>query len=168
MGRPNTYNPDTHPQIAEGLARRGLTLEEIASVFGKSVRTLARWAADNPDFRQALKQGRDDADARVEQSLFSRAIGGQIIERRTVTRKGGDEEYIEKLAPSDTTACIFWLKNRRPDSWRDKANVELTGADGGPIQHDFTDTETASLIEEAVAIAREAAATCGAGSGDTT
>lgn len=67
-----------------------------------------------PQFLQSLKEAKQAADDLVEASLFHKAIGWNGM-------------------PSDTTAAIFWLKNRRPAEWREKQEVEHTGADGEPL-----------------------------------
>jgi hypothetical protein len=57
----------------------------------------------------------------------------------------------EQHYPPDTVACIFWLKNRRPDLWRDKVGLEHTGPGGGPIQ---TEGEFRMTPEDEAVIAR--------------
>ncbi len=86
----------------ENIASLGLTDEEIAIILGISPRTLYYWKK-NPVFLQALKRGKLKADAQITKSLYEKAKNG------------------------DTTAMIFWLKNRRPDLWRDKREVEIPG-----------------------------------------
>ena len=131
-GPKSDYDARVHPVVVAGLRRRGFTLQEVAQTIGKSVRTLGRWSRQYPEMRAALKEGVDASDARVESSLFDKALSG------------------------DVTACIFWLKNRRPDAWRDKANIEHTGKDGGPIA--IQDAADADLIAEAEAILAAACA----------
>lgn len=82
--------------LLEGWARDGLTDEQIASNCGISPSTLYRWKDDHQEIREALKRGKEVVDYQVENALLNKALGG------------------------DTTAQIFWLKNRRPDKWRDK------------------------------------------------
>ena len=77
----------------------------------------------HPEFFQSLKEGKEGADARVAQSLYRRALGWEHEAVKIVAdAKTGTEHivpYTERYPP-DTTAAIFWLKNRRPDLWRDK------------------------------------------------
>lgn len=118
----------------EKLAALGLTDEEIAWVWGKSVRSLYRWQNRHPEFSQSLKQGKVKADMNVIQSLYKKANGYEYTERHYESIKVGDKETPVKLkkeiikqVPPDTTACIFWLKNRRKDDWRDKREVDHSG-----------------------------------------
>lgn len=114
----------------EGWARDGLTDEQIAQNVRISRETLYAWKKKYPDISDALKRGKDVVDRQVENALLRRALGyeyeevkekfeyGEITER-TVTKK--------EVVP-DTTAQIFWLKNRKPDKWRDKPDYEDTSA----------------------------------------
>ncbi|HRQ36250.1 MAG TPA: terminase [Chiayiivirga sp.] len=134
-GRPSTYS-DTYPKQAEKLCRLGATDQEIADFFEVSIRTVYQWKLVHEEFAQALKAGKEEADARVERSLFQRAIGYEQDEVKIFMPAGAEEPvyapYRAKIAP-DTTACIFWLKNRRPDNWRDKREHEHSGPDGGAM-----------------------------------
>lgn len=135
-GRPSSYKPE-FAQQAEKLCALGATDSEIADFFEATVRTLYRWKLDHPDFCHALKVGKDITDDRVERSLMERATGYRFVEQQAIKVKvaGGGEEVqvidVERAMPPDTTAMIFWLKNRRRDTWRDRH--EHTGADDGPI-----------------------------------
>ena len=112
----------------EGWARDGLTDEQIAKNIGISRSTLNVWKDRYSDISDALKKGKDIIDRQVENALLKRALGYEyeevkekfedgVITERTVTKK--------EVAP-DTTAQIFWLKNRKPDKWRDKPGYEDT------------------------------------------
>jgi len=122
------------------LCRLGATDKELADIFGVSAQTLNAWKKAHPDFLESLKAGKAIADAEVADKLFRRATGYEHKAVKIVAdAKTGAEhqvEYIERYPP-DTTACIFWLKNRRPDLWRDKVQQEVTGADGGPVVHEI-------------------------------
>jgi hypothetical protein len=128
MGRPSKFKEEFIPQ-AEKLCKLGATDMEIADFFEVEVRTLYRWKAENEQFCQALKAGKDVADERVERSLFARANGYEHNET-DIRVVGGEivQTPIRKYYPPDTTACIFWLKNRRPADWRDKVEQEHSGA----------------------------------------
>ena len=86
--------------LLEGWARDGLTDEQIAKNIGIGERTLYEWKEKYPQISQSLKKGKEVVDYEVENALLSSALGG------------------------NTTAQIFWLKNRRPDKWRDKQKEE--------------------------------------------
>ncbi|QIM51613.1 terminase [Hydrogenophaga crocea] len=133
MGRPSKFEEAFIAQ-AEKLCKLGATDMEIADFFEVEVRTLYRWKAEHPEFCQALKAGKDVADERVERSLYARANG---YEHDEVDIRVVDKEIVQtpirKYYPPDTTAAIFWLKNRRPEQWRETKAVELTGSNGGPV-----------------------------------
>jgi len=128
MGRPSKFKNEYVAQ-AQKLCKLGATDLEIADFFEVDVRTIYRWKGEHADFCQALKSGKDEADDRVERSLFAGANGYEHdeVDIRVV---GGEivQTPIRKLSPPDTTAAIFWLKNRRPAQWRDKQDVEHTGS----------------------------------------
>lgn len=125
-GRPSGYK-DAFVTQAEKLCELGATDEEIADFFEVNVATIYRWKNKHPDFCEALKAGKEKADERVERSLYQRAIGYTHDEDKIFNNNG--EPMIvptKKHYPPDTTAAIFWLKNRRKDDWRDKQEVENT------------------------------------------
>ena len=89
--------------LLEGWARDGACEEEIAARCGVTVARLRRWRAENPPVDEALRQEKDAADYQVEAALWKSAVNGS------------------------TTAQIYWLKNRRGGSWRDKPEAEPQG-----------------------------------------
>ncbi len=127
-GRPSDYKSMFVKQ-AEKLCNLGATDREIADFFEVDVRTIYRWKNDYEEFCQALKVGKDVADERVSRSLFQKAIGYEQEEVKIFMPGGATEPvyapYTAKIAP-DTTAAIFWLKNRRPAEWRERV---LHGSD---------------------------------------
>lgn len=133
-GRPSSYKPE-FAQQAEKLCKLGATDADIASFFEVDVRTIYNWKIDYEDFFQALKRGKEEADELVERSLFKRATGYSHDAVKILQHEGQPVviPYVEHYPP-DTTAAIFWLKNRRPDAWRDKTSQELTGANGAPLE----------------------------------
>lgn len=105
----------------EGWARDGLTDEQIAKNIGINRDTLYRWKKAYPDFSDALKRGKEVIDRQVENALLKRALGYTYDE---VTFEGGVEvKRVRKQVVPDTTAQIFWLKNRKPEEWRDKREI---------------------------------------------
>ena len=84
-----------------GWARDGLIDEQIAHNMGINKATLYDWKKKYPDISDALKAGKEVVDIQVENALLKNALSGNI------------------------TAQIFWLKNRRPDKWREKREVEV-------------------------------------------
>ena len=138
QGRPTDYKPEFDAE-AQQMALEGATDQEMADYFGVDVRSLNRWKNTQPSFRQSIKAGKDVTDDRVERSLYERALG---YERDEVDIKviAGEivKTPIRKFYPPDTTAAIFWLKNRKSQEWRDIKAVELSGKDGGPMQANVT------------------------------
>ena len=133
-GRPSDYRPEFVQRVAE-LCANGATDIELADEFDVSVRTLYSWRARHPEFLQALKTSKEIADERVVRSLYQRATGFEHDAVKVSFDKEGNPQYApyrEYVVP-DTTAGIFWLKNRRSQEWRDKIDHELSGKDGGPL-----------------------------------
>jgi DNA-binding XRE family transcriptional regulator len=133
-GRPSAYRPEFAEQ-AEKLCRLGATDSEMAGFFGVSEQTINAWKDAHPEFLESLKTGKAQADAEVADKLFRRATGYEH-EAVKIFNDGGTAlvvPYTERYPP-DPTSMIFWLKNRRPDLWRDVRQQELTGAGGGPIE----------------------------------
>ena len=141
-GRPSSFKEEYIDQ-AERLCSLGLTDEEIAKFFGVTVRTLYRWKGQFPRFCQAIKTGGEEANERVERSLYKRAVGYEQVAVKIFMPAGADApiyaRYIEQVQP-DTTAAIFWLKNRRKEAWRDVSKHEHTGKDGEPLVEQSPET----------------------------
>jgi hypothetical protein len=133
-GRPSKYKEEFAEQ-AYKLCLLGAKDSEIASFFDVDEATVNRWKIDYPEFCESLKAGKDDADAVIAQSLFHRAKGYSHPEDK-IFNNDGVEMVVPTIKhyPPDTTACIFWLKNRQKDKWRDKTETELTGKDGGALE----------------------------------
>lgn len=136
----------------EKVCKLGATDEDIADWFDVSVRTVNNWKTEHPEFLQSLKRGKVVADAEVADALFRKAIGYERKVERIIKAPGGHQEKvtISEWTGPDTTACIFWLKNRAKDRWRDKQNLEVSGEDGGPIKHeafDFVELMTADELQ---------------------
>ncbi len=125
-GRPSAYQPEYATQ-AEKLCKLGAIDKELANFFGVSEQTLNAWKTQFPDFLEALKAGKEQADAGVAEKLYQRAMGYSHPDTHISNYQGEiTETPIIKHYPPDTTAAIFWLKNRRPEQWRDKTEREIT------------------------------------------
>lgn len=110
------------------LCEKGCTDVEMCNFFGVCEKTWNVWKEKHPEFYAVLQEAKSVADSEVERSLFERAKGyvhpeekifctdGMIVRADTI-----------KHYPPDPTSCIFWLKNRQPDRWRDKQEVEHSG-----------------------------------------
>lgn len=118
--------------MLEGLARDGLTDELICKKIGIGARTFYEWMERFPQMAQAIKKGKAPVDIQVENALLKRALGYEYEETITEVEElagGHQKKHIRKVmkhCPPDTTAQIFWLKNRRPDRWRDKVEQVQT------------------------------------------
>lgn len=139
----NKYDPDTFPTLVEGYAREGMIEKEIASKLNISVATFETYKTKYPEFLEALKRGKAPVDIEVEKALLRRALGYDFKEHKTINsdKEGFKEEDIYKHQPGDTTAMIFWLKNRKPDKWRDKQDIEMSGSVGVQIIDDIEEGE---------------------------
>ena len=113
----------------EGWARDGLTDDQIARNMGISRSTLNKWKNDHSDISDTLKRGREVIDLQVENALLKRALGYEYEEVSEKYEYGEmtERKVAKKHVIPDTTAQIFWLKNRRPDKWKDKQDVQVSG-----------------------------------------
>lgn len=105
-----------------GWARDGLTDQQISHNMGISRETLNQWKKKYSDIYDTLKKGKEVVDIQVENALLKRALGYSYKEVKRKTIDGEEVEVIvtrKEVAP-DTTAQIFWLKNRKPAQWRDR------------------------------------------------
>lgn len=120
----------------QGWARDGLSDEQLAEKMGVGTSTFYRWKKEHREIWEALKEGKDVADRHVENALYKRACG---FEHEEVTTERDEingkmiTKRVTKFYPPDPTSMIFWLKNRKPDEWRDKRETEVTGSGGGPL-----------------------------------
>jgi len=124
-GRPSKFGTVDKAQV-EMLARAGWTDAQMAAFFKVNESTWHRWKNADPEFCKSLKDWKAEADYKVERSLFERATGYTHPEEKIFQNNG---EVIRadtlKHYPPDTTAAIFWLKNRKPEEWRDKQKQSM-------------------------------------------
>lgn len=117
----------------EGWARDGLTDEQIARNMGISPSTLYEWKKKYPEISEVLKKGKEVVDRQVENALLKRALGYDYEEVKTLIedvdgkKKKKVEKTVKHIVP-DVTAQIFWLKNRKPEIWRDRRENEMPSA----------------------------------------
>lgn len=120
---------------ARKLCLLGATNEELADFFSVSVDTIHEWKKVHPSFSDAIKSGKDQADAHVADRLYQRAMGYEHPEVHISNYQGEiTMTPITKIYAPDPTAAIFWLKNRQSAKWRDIKAVEMSGKNGGPVQ----------------------------------
>jgi hypothetical protein len=127
MGRPTKYET-RFAKMAGKATALGATLDDLAELFDVEHSTIALWQTKHHAFSDAIKTARVDADATVERSLYQRALGYRAKTQKVVVANGSAEvvDYEEQHAP-EVAAGIFWLKNRKPQEWRDKIDVEHSG-----------------------------------------
>lgn len=141
--------------VIEGWARNGLTIEQIAKNLGISKVTFYKYMNEHIELSEHLKKGKEVVDIEVENALLKRALGykyEEVTKELLKNKKTGKEELrvtkvVTKEVQPDTTAQIFWLKNRRPEDWRDKKDIEHSGN----IKNPYENLSTEDLLK----IARE-------------
>ena len=143
-GKFHTWLQEDNLIRIESWARMGLTDEQIAKNMGVNKATLYDWIKKFPDISDALKKGKAPVDFEVENALFKRAIGYEYEEIETTIEEIDGKQRkrikkIKKVALPETSAMIFWLKNRKPEQWR-KLN---------PVVEAKLNAETEKLLKEA-------------------
>lgn len=128
----------------EAWARDGLTDEQIAAKIGINRTTLYDWKRAHPDIANALKVNKEIVDVKVENALLKRALGFRYKEiTREVDELGRKKvKEVEREVLPDVAAAFIWLKNRRPDLWRDKPRFDADAETLGKLDellHEFTD-----------------------------
>ena len=118
-GRPTKYKKEYDEQAAK-LCKLGATDVQLADFFGVTEKTLNNWKHEHPRFLQSLKKGKVFSDDKVEMALYDRAIGYEYDEVKEEQSEQGMKRTVTTKRIQDNTAAIFWLKNRKPDQWREK------------------------------------------------
>jgi len=118
--------------MLQSWARDGLTDPQMAKNIGISYSTFKVWKNKFPALSATLKKGKEPIDFEVENALLKRALGYEYEETSSIVEKDAKGKLItkiikhKKIMPPDTTAAIFWLKNRKPDTWKKLASsVEI-------------------------------------------
>lgn len=142
-GRPTKYQ-ESYNRQAEKLCLLGSTDKDMADFFEVDESTINRWKIEYPEFCESIKRGKISADANVASRLYKRAIGYEHDEDKIFNNNG--EPLIvptTKHVQPDTTAAIFWLKNRQPKMWRDKQEIEH----GGSVHQEISNLTPEQVIE---------------------
>lgn len=137
-GRPTKYQAE-YAEQAYKLCLLGATDAKLADFFGVSEATVNTWKTAHPEFLESITRGKDAADAEIASALFHRAKGYSHpeVDIRVVASEIVQTPLV-KHYPPDTPAASLWLRNRQPALWRDKVDMEHTGANGGAIQVERT------------------------------
>jgi len=129
-GRPTDYREE-YAELARNYCLLGATDKDLAAFFDVDESTINNWKLIHTEFLESLKEGKETADARVAQALYHRAIGYSHPQEEIKVVSIGDNQgsQIERVDtvkhyPPDSTSCIFWLKNRQPEKWREKPAEE--------------------------------------------
>ena len=132
MPRSTKYNPEYHDDWGWSLAIKGATDQEISEAFGITRETLWRWRKSFSTLDEALSEGKDIVDSKVERSLYQRAIGFEVTESENIVEmdKDGNPKPVKirkstkHIAP-DTMAIMYWLNNRKRGLWSQRQEVQL-------------------------------------------
>jgi hypothetical protein len=153
-GRPSVYRAEYASQ-ANKLCLLGATDRELADFFEVSEATVNTWKQRHPAFLDSIKEGRKAADAKVARSLFERACGYSHPEDKIFQYEGAPVIVpTTKHYPPDTMAASLWLRNRRPDLWRDKQEIAGSVEVSGTVEHrhEHTIAADADSLAEVLAI----------------
>ena len=128
MARPSKYESHVQPKmlLIEAWARDGLTDADICKNLDVGKDAFIEYKKQYPELTEALKRGKEVIDVMVENALLKAALGYDYTEEE-LNKMTGDPIELRKVAHPNTTALIFWLKNRKPKTWRDKQELEHSG-----------------------------------------
>lgn len=125
-GRKTDFTQEKAHKIVE-LFKAGKTEEEVSRILGIHVNTLYNWKLKNAEFLWAVREAKEVADDLVEAALFTRAVGFEHKSVKIMSYEGHsfEHEYTERVPP-DTNAAYIWLRNRRPEKWKEKSELEVS------------------------------------------
>ena len=120
---------------------RDFSLTDIAEKMGITIQTLKKWRNKYPEIEEAISEGKEEVDYKVENALLKRALGYTTTDVKTIISppdKNGNRsirvEKTEKEILPDTVAIMAWLNNRKPDQWkRNRDNIYQTKDDDSKI-----------------------------------
>ena len=145
-GRPTDYKEE-YCQLAKNYALLGATDVQLAKYFDVVESTIYKWKEEHPEFSESIRSGGIEADAKVAQATYHRALG-YSHEDTDIRVVGGEivETPITKHYPPESKAAIFWLRNRQRKNWPDLHQV--TGADEKPLIPERTDEDDLRLTRK--------------------
>lgn len=124
-GRPTKYKKEFDEQAVK-LCKKGFIDSEIADFFNIQESTLNLWKKAHTSFMESLKSGKRYSDDKVVNALYNRALGYEVDEVKSEVGDSGKKmTTTTKHIAGDTTAQIFWLKNRQPKDWRNNPDVNV-------------------------------------------
>lgn len=145
-GRPTAYRAE-YARAAYHFCLLGATDAQLSEFFGVSESTLNLWKLKHPAFSESQKKAKLVADGQVAEMLFKKATGFHAPAIKIMQHEGAayEHKYLE-YHPPDTTAQIFWLKNRQGKLWRDRQDMTIGNPDGSNIS--AADIASAQLVAE--------------------
>jgi len=159
-GAPTLYKPEYSDQVYK-LCLLGATDAEIAEFFEVDERTINRWKVEHAEFCQSLRAGKVEADANVGHSLYQIATGYEHPEDVIMQYQGKPVivPTIKHYAP-DYKAISLWLRNRRPDRWREQQDINVTHTIAQLAPKTIAEIKAAVLLTEQAEAAQQAAIAC--------
>ena len=131
-GRTVKYTEET-PDLVYRMVRLGLTIAQVAANLKITERTLTNWMQNREDVRKAYEDGRWESILIIEESLWRKANGYEYEEVKeysgidSIGRPWSRTVSTLKRVEPDTTALIYYSKNRYPERWRDTWHVQGAG-----------------------------------------
>lgn len=131
VGRPTKYKKEFAEQ-ARKLCEKGFTDKDLADFFEVDESTINRWKDKYEEFCASIKSAKAYSDDAIVNSLYHKALGYTLTEEKEEESTGGEGGGQTKIVKTtkqvagDTTAMIFWLKNRQPEKWREKQEIHNT------------------------------------------
>jgi hypothetical protein len=154
MGRPSKYKKEYDLIAYNACKEKGFTNDDLAKLFDVNVDSIYEWCKVHKHFSESIKKGKDEFDTDyVEKTLLQRAMGYEYTEKtskligRRIDKDGkviNDgklvvmQEITKQVVP-DTTAIIFWLKNRNNKRWKDLKRQEIVSDEKKPLMICITD-----------------------------
>jgi len=140
-GRKTKYDPELIPKLVESYATDGYSEAQIAENLGIAVSTFCVWKNKYPELTEALKKGKEPANADLKMAMMKTATGYYVEEEQTVTvldvetrePKSFRKTTTKKYIPPSATMQIFLAKNRMPEQFRDVSRYELVSDKAEPV-----------------------------------
>lgn len=148
VGRPTKYNDFLYSVILK-LVEDGKTDQQVCDIVGIAKSTFNKWKLEKPEFSASVKDAKEIANELVEATLLQKALGYKTPEVKVFfDAKNGEciEHEITKHHSPDTASIIFWLKNRRPDLWREK--IEVANEEGKSFAVSYVPKSKRDKIDE--------------------
>lgn len=176
-GRPTFYRPEFN-EMARNYCLLGARDVDLAEFLEVVVETIDVWKVEHPLFLQAIKDGRDKANADIAHSAYKRAKGYNTIEEeyksfpvqelvvgvggnKTLENTGEEEMRLvrrtHKSVPADPKCIDMFLSFRTKHTkkshmkWQTSTKMEVTGPEGTPlIPNQSANDERAKITRQAM------------------